>query len=306
MDFVANIPPSERTLSVELGRRLLAEQCPDLASLELRPFAHGWDNEMFRLGDALLLRLPRREASARLIENEARWLPTLAEHLTAWTPRPIFVGRPTHYYPWTWTIAPFLVARIAAEVPVADRTASAVALADFFGSLHLPAPLGAPVNQFRGMALDQPAIHERVLDRIAREGVRAAPLAQRWRSWSRAPEWDGPDVWLHGDAHALNILLDDAGRLAGVVDWGDISVGDPACDLAAAWLNFDAEGRRLFVERASLNPAYDRDVWSRAKAWALHLGLILAQQADDQPLLRGIGEAALANVLAEDLAAVAA
>nr|NLI49247.1 aminoglycoside phosphotransferase family protein [Propionibacterium sp.] len=286
-------------MTPELVRELLSDQCPDLADLELQPFAHGWDNEMFRLGDTLLARFPRREATAVLLEHEARWLPTLANHLTTWTPRPIFVGRPTSAFPWTWTIAPFLAARAAAAVPVPERTPAAEDLADFFGSLHLAAPLGAPVNPVRGMALDQPAIHARVLERLAREGGRSGALAERWHAWSRAPEWEGPDVWLHGDAHALNVLLTDTGRLAGVVDWGDITSGDPACDLAAGWLIFDEEGRRRFVARCSLNPAYDEHVWARARAWALQLGLILAQQADDQPLLRATGELALANVLAE-------
>lgn len=306
---VPNIPAAEWPVTADLARSLLAEQCPDLAELDLTPFAHGWDNEMFRLGDGLVLRLPRRAASAKLIENEARWLPTIAPHLTVWTPQPVFVGRPNAEnaeYPWTWTICPFLPARIAAEVPPAERTAAAEALADFFSCLHIPAPVGAPENPYRGMSLDQPRIHDRVLARVAREGERTAPLAERWRVWSRAPEWDGPDLWLHGDAHALNILLDDGGRLAGVVDWGDITSGDPACDLAAAWLVFDAEGRRRFVDRCSLNTAYDRHVWTRAKAWALHLGLILRQESDDLPLLRAVGEWALANVLAETLDAAAA
>ncbi len=303
---VPNIPAAELPVTADLTRSLIAEQCPDLAELDLTPFAHGWDNEMFRLGDGLVLRLPRRAASAKLIENEARWLPTIAKHLPAWTPTPVFVGHSTPDYPWTWTMAPFLPARTAAEVPVAERSAAAEALADFFSCLHIPAPVGVPENPYRGMSLDQPRFHDRALSRIEREGERAAPLAERWRAWSGAPEWEGADLWLHGDAHALNILLDDGGRLAGVIDWGDITSGDPACDLAAGWLIFDAEGLRLFVDRCSLNSAYDRHIWSRAKAWALYLGLILAQGADDHPLLRSVGELALTNLLAERLDAAAA
>ena len=309
---MSNAPQAEWPIDEQLVRQLLSAQCPDLAGLDLVHYMHGWDNEMYRLGDHLLVRLPRRERSAPLMTHEIEWVPKLADHVSTYIPRPVFAGSPSEDYPWSWSIVPFAEGVRAADVPLDQRTPAAEGLADFFFSLHTPAPIGAPDNPFRGLSLDQPSFHERVADRLAAlpeaalpeaalpdAGLRAA-LAERWAAWSGVPEWDGPDLWVHGDAHPLNLLLDeDSHELVGVVDWGDITSGDPACDLASAWLTFDAEGRRRFVQRASANPAYDAFVWQRAKAWALYLGLVFVLTSDDAPPLKRVGESAVATLASE-------
>ncbi len=57
------MPVAEITIDIALVRAMLAEQHPDLADLPITPLAHGWDNEMFRLGPDLVARLPRRSHS---------------------------------------------------------------------------------------------------------------------------------------------------------------------------------------------------------------------------------------------------
>ena len=299
---MSNAPQAEWPIDEQLVRQLLSAQCPDLAGLDLAHYMHGWDNEMYRLGEHLLVRLPRRERSAPLMVHEIEWVPRLADHVTTYIPHPVFAGKPSDAYPWAWSIVPFADGVRAADVPVEQRTPAAEGLADFFFSLHTPAPIGAPDNPFRGLSLDQPAFHEKVAERIAAlpDPGRREALAERWAAWSGVPEWDGPDLWVHGDTHPLNLLLDESSHeLVGVVDWGDITSGDPACDLASAWLTFDVEGRRRFIERASANPAYDAFVWQRAKAWALYLGLVFVHTSDDVPPLRGVGEFALATLASE-------
>ncbi|HBX80641.1 MAG TPA: aminoglycoside phosphotransferase [Propionibacteriaceae bacterium] len=301
MVAVPTIPAADWAITPQLVAQLLADQCPDLAGRAVTPFSHGWDNVMYRLGDDLVIRLPRRRAAVTLIENEIRWLPTIAGSLPAFTSLPVFVGSATDDYPTRWTVAPFAHARTAADVAVSERTPAAEGLADFFVALHRTAPVNAPANPGRGTALGRPEMQARVLDRIGRRPAQSAALADRWRAWSGAPGWSGPTVWLHGDAHPLNLLLDHDGRLAGVIDWGDITSGDPACDLAVGWLMFDEAGRRRFTERGAPNPAYDADIWTRAKAWGLYFGLFFAEQADDMPRLQRIGEDALARLLDEPL-----
>lgn len=279
-------------------RGLLTDQCPMLADLPLRRHAAGWDNELFRLGESLLVRLPRHAAAAPLIENEIRWLPTLAAHVSVETPVPVFAGRPSEAFPWAWSVVNWIPGRCAADVPVADRAPAAEALADFLLSLHVPAPLDAPANPFRGLSLDQERLDERARSLLAGHPD-AGALLERWAAWSTAPEWDLPDLWVHGDLHPLNLVLDERGALRGVLDWGDLTVGDPACDLATAWLTFDAPGRRAFVARIDDGGLYDPSAWTRARAWALYLGLVFVTHSDDAPALRAVGEHALAELLAE-------
>ena len=42
-------------------------------------------------------------------------------------------------------------------------------------------------------------------------------------------------VWIHGDLHPGNLLVRD-GRLSGVLDFGDVTAGDPATDLSVGWM----------------------------------------------------------------------
>ena len=129
----------------------------------------------------------------------------------------------------------------------------------------------------------------------------AEALLPRWEAWSHAPDFDGVDVWLHGDLHPHNIVIGADGRLAGVVDWGDVTAGDPACDLATAWLTFDATGRRLFTERLEEGHPVDAATWVRARAWALHLGLVLLSRPDEFPRLVASGRHALDELCREDV-----
>lgn len=72
-----------------LIRSLLQEQHPDLAGLRIREVDGGWDNQMWRLGDDLAVRIPRTPRAPELLRNELQWLPSLAERLPLPIPVPV-------------------------------------------------------------------------------------------------------------------------------------------------------------------------------------------------------------------------
>ena len=290
------IPDADVALSPDLVSRLLADQCPDLAELPVAPFAHGWDNESFLLGDQLLVRLPRRSVAAPALVHEQAWLPRLAPELSVDVPVPVFAGLPGSGYPYPWSIVPLLSGRVMATVPVAERSRAAAGLAAFFGDLHRLAPPDAPSNPVRGVPLS--AVAERWLPRLERLPGFGRPAVAAWTGWASVPAHDGPPRWVHGDCHPLNLLIGDRGELAGVLDWSDLTAGDPACDLASAWLAFDRSGRDEFERRIAAFGLYDRHAWTRAKAWALGLAAIFCD-ADD-PTLATEGRRALAQLLPAD------
>lgn len=301
---MALAPPADLRTSVGMVRALLSAQAPTLADLPVTELAHGWDNDVYRLGDGLVVRLPRRRLAVELLENEVRWLPTLAPSLTVRTPQPVFVGAPSNDFPRPWSVVEHVPGTAVTSLPVPERTALATDQADFLAALHEPAAPHAPVNPVRGGSLAHPESDARVRARLARlaeagHAALADELLPRWEAWVNAPDHDGADVWLHGDLHPHNMVAAPDGRLAGVIDWGDLTAGDPACDLATAWLTFDASGRRALVERIGPGGPLDAHTWTRAKAWALHLGLALATSNDDQPDLAGIGHHALAELATE-------
>ncbi len=297
-------PPSDLATTAELVASLLAEQAPALAELPITPVSSGWDNDVYRLGDTLAVRLPRREQAVPLVANEVRWLPLIGQLVTIPTPQPVFAGSPSDAFDRPWSVVEFLPGEAVSGVGVAERTVFARQLADFLWSLHVPAPASAPINPVRGGSLATPAAAERFAERFALLDAAghpdlAAALRPRLDAWLAAPDHDGVDVWLHGDLHPHNLLRGSDGMLSGVIDWGDMTAGDPACDLATAWLTFDEAGRAAFRDQVDQGGPVPEATWTRAKAWALHLGLILATLADDQPWLTGVGLHALTQLASE-------
>ncbi len=298
-------PPAEVDLSPALVRALLTAQHPDLAGLPVRPAAHGWDNATFRLGDALAVRLPRREAAAHLVEHEQQWLPVLAALCPVPVPAPVRVGVPGPLFGWSWSVVPWFDGRHAVDQPVADRTAWARDLAEALTALHVPAPAEAPVNPVRGGSLTgrAAALGER-LDAGYLDGVLPDARARAgalWRDALAAPAWPGPPVWLHGDPHPANLVA-GGGALLALLDFGDLTGGDPACDLATAWLTFDDAGRAAFrartdeLVRAGGHPE-DPGLWRRAAGWALVMASAMVTHGDDDPVIATIGRHALRGLL---------
>ena len=292
------MPAAEVEVSAGLVRRLLAAGHPDLAQLPVTVLANGWDNVLCRIGPDLIARLPRRAAAVRLIRHELTWLPVLAPRLPLPVPAPVRAGQPGPGYPWPWSIVPFLPGRAASLEPPADPRDAAVSLGRFLAALHAPAPPDAPANPSRGIPLAQrQETLAQNLDAVAARVNRVAVLAA-WEAALAAPAWAGPPVWLHGDLHPGNILVHQ-GRLSGVIDFGDVTAGDPAADLSVAWMLLPAGHHEAF--RAAYAAASQHggpgSLWHRARGWALVLGLVFLAHSADNPELDGVGQRTLRAVL---------
>lgn len=295
---MATTPPAEVEISPDLVRRLLEEQHPDLAGGTIDLVASGWDNAIYRLGSDLLVRLPRRLLSSQLVLNEQRWLPGIAHRVTVNVPVPIRAGTPTEFYPWPWSVTPWFPGLVVAGQPRAQRADLAEPLAAFLADFAEAAPDDAPENPWRGVPLVDRDVSVR--ERLTSGLVPDADAASRL--WDRAlsqPVWAGPRLWVHGDLHPANLVAVD-GALGAVLDFGDLTAGDPATDLAAAWLVFDARGRARFRDAIDRSGAFDAATWIRAEGWALCLATALLTASDDSPVHRRIGEETLAALLAGD------
>jgi aminoglycoside phosphotransferase (APT) family kinase protein len=286
-------PPAEVMIDSALVAGLLAEQHPDLAHLPLRAIDAGWDNALFRLGHDLAIRLPRRAIAAPLVIHEQRWLPYLVAQLTLPIPAPLRVGIPAHSYPWHWSIVPWL-SGVAADQHE-PNAAQALPFAAFLRSLHVPAPVDAPENPFRGVPLYQRAAAvEARIQRLA--STNNYITSQIWRIWQTALQkpLDIPLTWLHGDLHPRNVLIEQ-GIIAGIIDWGDITAGDPATDLAAIWMLFaDSDVRQTAL--AAYGNLSDATL-HRAKGWAVLFGVMLLDSGlVDNPRNAAIGARILQRV----------
>lgn len=286
-------PAAEIDVTAPLVRQLLADQHPDLADLPLLFVASGWDNVVFRLGDTYAVRLPRRRAAVPLIEHEARWLAELAPRLPLPIPVPLRVGAPGAGYPCAWTVVPWFDGSTALALPPHDPDDAARSLGAFVSALATPAPADAPTNRFRGVPLADR--HTAVVARIkAALPARLRPRAHAmWGQSMASPPYAGPPLWLHGDLHSANVLV-NRGVVAAVIDFGDITAGDPATDLSLAWMMFDPAGREIFRSAAG---GCDDATWVRARGNALAHGLACLSSSSDDPVIAALGRRTLGLVL---------
>jgi len=289
------MPAAEIEVTEGLVRHLLADQHPDLAHLPLTLVANGWDNVIFRLGADLVARMPRRRMAADLVVNEQRWLPALAARLPLAVPTPLRVGTPDAVYPWYWSICPWFDGDVAADAALVDPHREATALGEFVAALHCDAPGDAPLNEFRGQPVGD--LRARVVANVARLAARVDPVAvlARFDEAAAADEWSGPPQWLHGDLHSANVLVTD-GAISAVIDFGDITSGDPAVDLAIGWMLFGAVDREAFRHAAG---DVDDATWSRSVAWAVHFAVMYLLHSADNERLERMGSSLLGRVLAD-------
>lgn len=288
-------PSAEVEITAGLVRGLIRAQAPHLAELAqaaLRHEADGWDCSVWRLGEDLAVRLPRRALAAPLVQHEQQVLPAIAARLAAsglGVPAPVIAGRPGSGYPWSWSVVPWFDGDAGLRIPRHLRTGWALPLSEALRRLHVAAAPDHPVNPFRGVPLAARA--GAVAGRLNALERRLSPPRVRalraiWDAALDAPVWSGPALWIHGDLHPGNLIA-RADRLVAVIDFGDVTAGDPAYDLSVAWTAFDRAGRTAF--RGALSELYDEATWRRARGWAAAVASLLVEQSDDDPLYAALG-----------------
>jgi aminoglycoside phosphotransferase (APT) family kinase protein len=263
------LPP----IDADLVRRLVAGQFPHWADLPIAPVASaGTDNALFRLGDAMCVRLPRQDWAVGQVAKEQRWLPVLAPHLPIAIPTPLGQGAPALGYPWDWSVYDWLPGAAPGPSACLDGPA-ARDLAGFLKALQRIDAAGGPGpgahNFGRGIRLAKrdgptPAAILAVADEID-----AGAALAIWDAALTAPLWAEPPVWIHGDLHPGN-LLTDAGRIAAVIDFGGVGVGDPACDLMAGWMGFEGQALATFLAEMAPDPA----TLARGRGWTVSNAVI--------------------------------
>lgn len=263
----------ELDIDASFVRRLVAEQFSEWAGLPVEPvLPWGTDNALFRLGEEMVVRLPRRDHNVATLEKERQWLPKLAPQLPLAVPVPLAEGTPSAGYPLPWSVYRWLPGEDATVSRVSDEHRLATELARFLSLLQRIGPEGGPEpgehNAYRGCPLELRDEGTRASIASLASTVDAGSVTEAWEAALRTPEWDRGPVWIHGDLDARNLLVVE-GRVSAVIDWGCLGVGDPACDVMVAWKVFSGHARRRF--RAELD--VDEATWARARGWALSQAL---------------------------------
>lgn len=262
-------------IDASLVRRLIASQFPKWKELPIDPVAtSGWDNRTFHLGKDMSVRLPSAAEYELQVEKERQWLSILAPALPVPIPMLLAMGNPEYGYPWKWSIYRWLEGAAAASGRIVNLSEFAIDLANFLKALHRIDAIDGPPpglhSFYRGGSLS-------VYDNKTRRSITAlkdkidAPMATKVWEAALSTSWENPAVWVHGDISAGNILVHD-GKLSAIIDFGQLAVGDPACDLAINWTLFHGESREAFQKALLL----DKGTWARARGWTLWKALVVA------------------------------
>ncbi|MFD6905700.1 aminoglycoside phosphotransferase family protein [Streptomyces sp. NPDC060077] len=287
--------PDEVDIDTPLVRRLIADRYPRWAGLPVQRLASsGTENAMFRLGAELVVRLPRYSGAVAGVAHERRWLPRLAPHLPCASPEPLGRGGAGHGFPWPWSVYRWLDGANPVAGAVEDPCSLAVDLAAYITALRGIDTADAPACP-RSVPLstrDTPT-REAIAQLAGRTDTEAVTLL--WEEALAVPGYAGAPVWAHGDLSPGNVLT-AGGRLAAVIDFGCVGVGDPAVDLIVAWNLLPAEVRGVFREAVGAGEAE----WARGRGWALSISLIqLPYYWDTNPALAANSRHVIGEILAE-------
>lgn len=257
-------------ITLPLVTNLVAEQFPQWTHLPINPVElSGIDNQTFRLGTDMCIRLPSAQGYVAQVKKEQTWLPMLAPHLSVPIPLPLAMGKPSKNYPSPWSVYRWIEGESANILNLNKLLLQSLAeaLAKFLTQLQQidtkNAPLPGLHNYWRGA---HPSIYDAETRATITKLSYLIDAKKATSVWKKAlkSKWNNQSVWVHGDFASGNIILKNQ-QLVAVIDFGCTAIGDPACDLVIAWTLLNNESRKIFKEQINL----DSDTWARARGWAL-------------------------------------
>jgi aminoglycoside phosphotransferase (APT) family kinase protein len=277
-----------------LVQRLVAGQFPEWADLAVEAvLPRGTDSANYRLGDEMLVRLPRQASKVGALERELEWLPVLAPALPFAIPAPLGRGEPAEGFPFPWGVFTWIEGGNVGVETLAPEAAGE--LAELILALRALDATAVPPGLRHGSL--------RRLDDWVRGGVAklgdqhdGAGLLAAWEEVVDLPPWDGPPTWCHCDLDLRNVVFRD-GRPSGVLDWGWAGTGDPASDTAVAWKMLTADARPAFLDALGA----DESEIERARGWTLMqcAGALWYYTPENNPALYFEAERWLGELLAD-------
>lgn len=286
----------EFEIDENLVHTLLKTQCSHWYKLPLKTIiSSGTDNALFRLGSDYVVRLPRLDGATENINNECEWVPKIARFLKIPVSEPVFKGNPDESYPWPWTVNKWNEGHNPDYEMENEYELLAKDLAFFLNDLHGIKLSNGPISR-RGVSLKQ--VNEETRKAISElaEEIDIQFVTSLWNQLSNIPSWSKDPVWVHGDFLPGNILVQN-NRLSAVIDFSDLGIGDPACDLVIAWSFLKSHSRKIFRENLE---NIDDDTWERGRGWALSIALImLPYYKHSSPVLASLATRMIKNVLGD-------
>lgn len=262
----------ELEINTEMVRKLLSTYACKWAELPIEEInSTGTDNALFMLGNDCVLRMPKRESAAILLEKELTWLPVL-QGLPLAVPELLLHGKSKQDFGFEFGIFNWIPGQVASRDQITDLKQATLNLAGFLTALQDVntdhAPRAGQQNNNRGIDLVELTRKVYSSINVLADEIDVTKACELWERACSVPIAER-SVWIHGDLKADNMIAVD-GALAGVIDWGLSAVGDAAVDFAVVWTWVAPNNRELFRRKCQI----DENDWQRAKGWALYCAVI--------------------------------
>jgi aminoglycoside phosphotransferase (APT) family kinase protein len=272
---------AEISLDSDQALELIKAQFPELNPHSIQQFNAGWDNTAYLINNEYIFRFPRRSVAVPLLEHELYILPKIASLLPISIPIPLWYGKPSQKFPWPFLGYRLLKGKTACELNLSDDERSALAkpLAQFLSALH-SIPIteeykrALPLDTWKKLDLEMriPKLKDNLIE-LESLGLlhhkQQLYLLVQEASTLRMPQIHG---LIHGDLYIRHLLIDEHHNLTGVIDWGDIHIGDIALDLAIAHSFLPPSAHDVFRKEYGY---IDQDTWLLARFRALFHSTVL-------------------------------
>lgn len=270
-------------ISKELATELINSQI-DIEVKQIELIGEGFDNVAYLINNKIVFRFPRREISIELLKTETQLLPHIAKNVSFSLSCPQFFGQSTETYPYLFIgypiikgiilsdfidlpIAPFPESNIP-EIP--GRAASQLAKDDTkngITSKKFAAEFAIALKQLHSIPIKpehkngyQDTWRLDIENRVQRlkENINKYESSYQECGFTKSLLIDISDkfkqlqfspykkCYVHGDLYSKHIIVDDAGKLTGLIDWGDTHIGHPSIDIAAAIMIFNDDSLAEF------------------------------------------------------------
>lgn len=265
---------------------MIKKQFPQLDVASIQLLGAGWDNTAYIINNEFVFRFPRRDIAVSLLQHEMAALPVITKQVSIAVPNPEWHGKPTQEYPWPFAGYRMLRGITADRLNLSDeqRTQLAKPIAHFLSQLHAIAPENFPTLP-RNVVLDRLGLHYLIptvtknLEKLESIGL-LEYKKQLYHILNTAPSLRSPtnNTLVHGDLYCRHLLVNDQTLLTGIIDWGDVQMGDPALDLVVAHSFLPPSAHAIF--KASYGTISD-STWHLARFRALHHSLLLILYGHD-------------------------
>jgi aminoglycoside phosphotransferase (APT) family kinase protein len=277
---------AEWEVSEELAHKLISSQFLQLASKSVTKIGHGWDNTVFLVGDEYVFRFPRREVAINRLSIEGKILPILKDYVSIAYSVPLFWGEGDYDYPAPFLGYPYLSGQFPIGLTDQQRALSATTLARFLRNLHaFPIQIAQEngvQHDHRNMtdiSLRKEKMNKFITDLALHFNEEEYHIISNYLEQLRTERVSQKHVLLHGDLHFKNMLVDMNGRVSGIIDWGDINIGHPACDLNLVYSFLPPDARSEFFNEYG---DVDEETKLLARLVAIYIPILIMMQAVDE------------------------